>query len=145
MSEKKAKQSDSKNAKSDVKEPEVVESTVKKTSDDNMIAAAAHISFLILPAVLPFVIWLVYKDKSEYVRRQSLQATVYQAVGTVALIGLWFVAIILSFVLIGIILLPVVGLLGIAYAVYAIIAAVKCFNGEDFRYAVIADLIEKRA
>jgi uncharacterized Tic20 family protein len=80
--------------------------------------------------VVPLIVWLVFKDRSEFVDRQAKEALnmqisyfIYFAVAALSLL-----------LLIGIILLPVVG---IAWLVFMVIAAVKNGAYEDYRYPLI--------
>jgi uncharacterized Tic20 family protein len=63
----------------------------RPTQDERIMAAIGHASIVAggLGIVAAVVIWLTQKDKSNYVRFQGLQATVYQFVGTVASILVW--------------------------------------------------------
>jgi uncharacterized membrane protein len=130
-------------ADEETKKESKTESKTKKASDDNIIAALSHALLIILPILAPLGIWLMYKDKSKYVKFQSFQAMIYQLAGSVVLFILSFIAIILSFIVIGILLFPVIFILMLAFAVYGIYGAYKCYQGEDFKYKVIGDLAEK--
>ncbi|HHQ45040.1 MAG TPA: DUF4870 domain-containing protein [Candidatus Altiarchaeales archaeon] len=116
----------------------------KGSNDDNIMAAISHASVIIMPVIVPLIIWLMYKDKSKVVKFQALQALAYQLAVTVVLVVLWFAAIILSFVVVGFLLIPVVLLLALAALIYALIGAYKTFRGEDFRYALIGDLVAEK-
>ncbi|MBD3388719.1 MAG: DUF4870 domain-containing protein [Candidatus Altiarchaeales archaeon] len=115
----------------------------KDSKDDNIIAALAHGLVIVLPVIAPFIIWLVYKDRSRYIRFQSMQALVYQALVNIAFVVLWFIAVILSFVLIGLIIIPVILVVYFAAVVYGLYGAYKTFQGEDFRYPYVGDMVEK--
>ena len=115
-----------------------------KEGDDKVIAALSHALLIFLPVIAPLVIWVVYKDKSKYVKAQSMQALVYQLVGCI-LLFVWFMfATVLTVILIGLLLYPVGLVLMAAFAVYGLYAAYKCYEGEDFKYAVIGDFVAKK-
>ncbi len=122
-----------------------VGSAANRQGDDNVIAALAHALVIFVPILAPLVIWLVYKDKSRYVKYQSFQALAYQVVGSIVVFALWMMAIILSFFVIGIILFPVAFILMAVFVVYGLFAAYKCYEGEDFKYAVIGDWASKHS
>ncbi len=111
----------------------------KKTSDDNLMAAIAHASAIIVPVIVPLIIWLIQKDKSKYVEFQAKQALVYQIVVSVGLSVLGMITGVLAIVVIGIFLIPVLILLWLGAILYALYGAYECFSGRDFRYAWIAD------
>ena len=114
-----------------------------KSCDDNIVSAIAHAMILILPVLTPLIIWLVYKDKSESVRFQSMQALIYQFAVMFVFFGLVMVGSILSFLLLPILLIFVglgVYAIGILYGLWA---AYKCFSKEQFKYPYIADLAKK--
>jgi hypothetical protein len=127
-------------------------------SKEHNWAMLAHLSILLnlftgfLGPVFAFIIYLVYKDKSRYVAYQSLQATIFQLVvwiGVWLVIGaMWLVTGGLSLIGIGLLCIPFTCLgsifllfVPIASLVYGVIAAVKCSNGEDFRYWLVGDWV----
>ncbi|MEA3254828.1 MAG: DUF4870 domain-containing protein [Candidatus Altiarchaeota archaeon] len=127
-------------------EPE--EETTSKTSsgggvkDEHLMAAIAHAGVLIT-VIVALVIWLTQKEKSKYVEFQAKQALVYQLVVGVVLIVLWIITIILSFVVIGIFLMPVILLLSLAAVGYGLYGAYETYQGKDFRYMIIGDQLSK--
>ena len=98
-------------------------------------ALASHIGTLVaawiaLGVLCPLVIWLMYRDRSDYIRRHAVESLnfqisllIYLAVSTV--VGL------LTFGLALIILLPAIGIFAIVVIVMATIAAA---GGSDYRY-----------
>lgn len=142
-------------------------------------AALAHASILvtlligllsggalaIVGALIPALIWYAYRQKSEYVVDQARQAFLFQIAGFVALLILallgsvlvavgWTVSAILSIVLIGLLLMPLMLVLTLLWAavfvalpigqvVYGCYAALEAHHGRPFRYWWIADLIDR--
>ena len=142
-------------------------------------AAVAHASILLtvllgvttggiavfLGPLVPAIIWYIYRDRSEYVVEQARQATVFQVAGILALLSLaivgaillvvgWAVSAVLVIVFVGLILMPamlivtlawVVAIvaLPIAQMVYGCYAAIEAYNGRPFRYRWIADQIDR--
>ena len=149
------------------------------TREELIWAALAHASILItlllglasggiaaiLGPIVPAIIWYVYRDKSDYVADQARQATIYQLAGFVALLALaiagailiavgWAVSAVLVVVLVGLILLPImlivtlawivaVVALPIALVVYGCYAALEAYNGRPFRYYWVAEMIDR--
>ena len=83
----------------------------------------------------PLVIWLVKKDDSAFVDDQGKEALNFNI--TISIAG--FVAFLLTFVVIGAILLPIIG---IFWLVMTIVAAVKANGGEHYRYPLTIRLIK---
>ena len=83
----------------------------------------------------PLVIWLVKKDDSAFVDDQGKEALNFNI--TISIAG--FVAFLLTFVVIGAVLLPIIG---IFWLVMTIVAAVKANGGEHYRYPLTIRLIK---
>ena len=149
------------------------------TREETTWAGLAHASVLItlllglasggiaaiLGPIIPAIIWYVYRDKSDYVADQARQATIFQLAGFVALLALavvgailvalgWAVSAVLTVVLIGLLLLPIMLIvtvlwvaafvaLPIAMVVYGCYGALEAYNGRPFRYYWIADMIDR--
>ena len=114
--------------------------------DDRTWSMVAHLSVLAgLVGLMPFgalIIWLVYKDRSRRVGFHALQALWYQIAWLVILVVGWFVTFILSFVVIGLLLIPVMLLASLVPFVHGCYAAYKVNQGVDYRYPFIADRID---
>ena len=109
-------------------------------ADERTWGMLAHVSAIIaavigLSFVGPLVVMLVQGPKSDFVRRQSVEALNFQITTYIAA----FVSFILVFVLIGFLLLVVVG---IGWLVLTIMAAVAANRGDDYRYPVNLRLIK---
>lgn len=122
--------------------------------DEKTWAMISHLSILanlvtgLLGVVAALVIYLVYKERSKYVAYQSLQSLLMQIIGWVlggTLVGLfWAFTGVLSAFLVGICLIPIAivfSLIPLVTIVYGVVAAVKCSNGEDFKYWLIGDWV----
>jgi uncharacterized Tic20 family protein len=114
--------------------------------DERTWSILAHLSVLAgLVGLMPFgalIIWLVYKDRSPRVSFHALQALWYQIAWLVILVVGWFVTLVLSFILIGLLLIPVMLLASLAPFVHGCYAAYKVNQGIDYRYPFIADRID---
>lgn len=127
--------------------------TVGPSAEEKQWAMFAHLSALvggILTSgwagsigcfVGPLVIWLVKKDTMPFVDDQGKEALNFNIT-----VGIVFLALlILSIVTFGIGLIVAVPLwiiIGIAWLVFTIIAAVKASNGERYRYPLTLRLIK---
>lgn len=121
------------------------------TDDERMFAMVAHGGILLGPLtgglggiIAAFIIWLVKRDESEFIRFQSFQALVYQTVGAVALWALFGLSVLLVMVAIGCLFLPLTMLLAIAFVVYGVYGAYVVYQGRDFRYFLLGDLLAER-
>jgi uncharacterized Tic20 family protein len=123
-------------------------------SDERTWAMLAHLSILLnlitgfLGIVVALIIYLVYKNRSNYVAYQSMQAFIFQLIwwfGGGLLIGLaWAITGALSIILVGLVLIPLACLLSlipIAALVYGIVGAVQTNSGQDFKYWLIGDWV----
>ncbi len=123
-------------------------------SEERTWAMLAHLSILLnlitgfLGIVVALLIYLVYKNRSNYVAYQSMQSFVFQLIwwlGGGILIGLaWAITGVLSIVLVGLILIPlacVLSLIPLAALVYGIVGAVQTNSGQDFKYWLIGDWV----
>lgn len=104
-------------------------------------AMFAHLSALIgfiIPfgsLIGPLVIWQIKKGEFPFVDDQGKEALNFQITVAIAVV----VCIILMFVLIGMLLLPLVGL---AALVFTIIGGIKANSGETYRYPFALRLIK---
>jgi uncharacterized Tic20 family protein len=117
--------------------------------DEQTWSMVAHLTVLldivtgIGGPIAALVIWLVYKDKSQRVAFHALQSLWYQVAWIVIIFAYVVVSTILTIVVIGIFmffLLPLIALVPIVHQCYA---AYKVSQGVDYRYPVIADMIDQ--
>ena len=107
------------------------------SQEDKTLALLTHLSGIILGFIVPLIIWLVNKDKPEkaFVIDQSKESLNFQITVFIAAM----VSAVLTVVLIGMILLPIVG---IANLVFCIIAGLKANEGVAYRYPFALRLIK---
>ncbi len=123
-------------------------------SDERTWAMLAHLSILLnlitgfLGIVVALIIYLVYKNRSNYVAYQSMQSFIFQLIwwfGGGILIGLvWAITGLLSLAIVGLVLVPlacILSLIPLAALVYGIVGAVQTNSGQDFRYWLIGDWV----
>ena len=108
-------------------------------SEERNWAMAAHFSaivsaFVALGFLGPLVVYLVKRDESPYVRQHASEALnfnlsmlLYGVIGT-------FVIVLLTLVLIGFLLIPLLLLGAIVWLVLCIVGGVKAGQGEVYRY-----------
>ena len=123
--------------------------------------------FLIpLSIFIPLVIYFMFRRRSDYVAFHALQAFVLQLLGTVGAFAIlmvggvvWGVGMVVSLLamalLVGFLLVPVWGLVGIVFAIgvialpiamliYGTMAAIATYRGQDYRYPYIAQWVDRQ-
>lgn len=117
--------------------------------DERTWSMLAHLSVLVNlitgigGPIAALVIWLVYKDRSQRVAFHALQSLWYQVAWAVILLAGWTLTFILMFVLIGFLLVPVMALVSLVPFVHQCYAAYKVYQGVDYRYPIIADMVDR--
>jgi uncharacterized protein len=120
------------------------------TQDEKTMSVLAHLSIFLnlvtgfLGPVAALIIWLVYRDRSREVAFQALQSMWYQVAWLVILVAGWTVTTLLMLVLIGFLLVPVMALITLVPFVHSAYAAYRVSKDGEFRYPLIADMIEAR-
>ena len=104
-------------------------------SDQRLWATLAHIGPIIIGFVAPLVIWLIYRERGQYVADQAKEALNFQITVTIAAT----ISSILIFAIIGLVLLPIVL---IAALVLMIMAAIAANKGQAYRYPVSLRLVK---
>jgi uncharacterized Tic20 family protein len=116
--------------------------------DERTWSMLAHLSILLSLVtgiggpIAALVIWLIYKDKSQRVAFHALQSLWYQVAWAVILFVGWSITFILMFVLIGFLLVPVMAIVSLVPFVHMCYAAYKVYQGVDYRYPIIADMVD---
>lgn len=103
-------------------------------SDRRMWAMLGHLGGIVLGFVAPLIVWIMYKDRDEFLKDQSQEALNFQ----ITMIIAWVVATVLSFVLIGFLLYPV---LWIGNLILCIMAGMAANRGERYRYPFALRLV----
>jgi len=123
---------------------------VMGTQEEKTLSVLAHLSMYLnlvtgfLGPVAALVIWLVYRDRSRTVAFQALQSMWYQVAWLVILVAGWTITTLLMLVLIGFLLVPVMALISVVPFVHSAYAAYRVSKDGEFRYPLIADMIEAR-
>lgn len=103
-------------------------------SDEKLWSLLGHLSYFVLGIIAPLIIMLTLGTRSAYVRHHAVEALNFHI--TVFLAAL--VAGFLILAVIGIVLLPVVLVVG---AVFAVIAGVSAYKGSLYRYPLSLRLV----
>ena len=97
-----------------------------------------------LGPVAALIIWLVYKDRSQKVAFHALESMWYQIGWLVILAVGWTVTGLLTMILIGFLLIPVMAIVSVVPFVHAAYAAYRVSRDDGYRYPFAADLVENR-
>ncbi|MEW6638304.1 MAG: DUF4870 domain-containing protein [Actinomycetota bacterium] len=120
------------------------------TQEERTWSVLAHLSMFLnlvtgfLGPVAALIVWLVFRDRSQKVAFNALQSMWYQIAWVVILGVGWTVTGLLTLVLIGFLLIPVMVLVSIVPFVHAAYAAYRVSRDGEYRYPFIADMIESR-
>ncbi|MFL6561279.1 MAG: DUF4870 domain-containing protein [Bacillus sp. (in: firmicutes)] len=103
--------------------------------DERLFAAGIYVLSIFFPVIAPLVIWLIKKDESSFIDYHGreyfnflISYTVYLTVAGISMI-----------ILIGFVLLPIVGVM---LFIFTIIAAIKAYEGNEYRFPLIFRLIK---
>ena len=120
------------------------------TQEESTVSVLSHLSIFLnlvtgfLGPVAALIVWLVYRDRSRVVAFQALQSMWYQVAWMVILVAGWTVTTLLMLVLIGFLLVPVMALITVVPFVHSAYAAYRVSKYGEYRYPLIADMIEAR-
>ena len=98
-------------------------------SDEKLWALLSHLSIPFFGFVVPLVVYLVFKDRSRWLRDSALEALNFSILYTIAITA----SAMLAIFLIGLVLLPVVWVVAV---VFCLLAAVASNRHELYRYPV---------
>src|ERR671916_1781584 len=116
--------------------------------DERTWSVLAHLSMFLnlltglLGPLASLVVWLVYRDRSPRVAFHALQSMWYQIGWLVILAVGWTITAFLTIVLIGILLIPVMIVATMVPFLHMGYAAYKVNQGVNYRYPLVADMID---
>ena len=90
----------------------------------------------------PLLVWQIKKNEIPSTNIHGKAALNFQITVTLAALVGMVVAVILSFFCVGFLLIPIVILIGLAGLVFAIIAGIKAYNGEEYKYPFSFELVK---
>lgn len=112
----------------------MAEGTSTGGGKDTNMAVLAHILGIFLGFIGPLIIYLV-KPEEGYVKTQAKEALNFWITITIG----YVIGGVLTFILIGGLIMAVAGIYGL---IMAIIAAMACSKGEDYRYPFAIRLVK---
>lgn len=111
------------------------------SQDDKLWGMLCHLTALagyVIPfgnIIGPLIMWLVKKDQSEYVNTQGKSSLNFEISITIYVL----VSILLIFVIIGI---PLLIGLGLFQLITVIIASIKAYDGQSFKYPLSIEFVK---
>lgn len=107
------------------------------SQEDRTLGMLTHLSGIILSFIVPLVIWLTNKDKSDkgWLNGQAKEALNFQITIAIA----YVVCMVLAVIVIGGLLAPIVWLVNV---IFCILAGIKANGGEAYRYPFAIRLIK---
>jgi uncharacterized Tic20 family protein len=106
--------------------------------DERLWATLAHLSaflgFVGIPVIGPLVIFLIFGNRSQYVRHHSAEALNFN----ITMLGAAIVSGLLILVVIGLVLLPIIALI---WFILTIVATIAANRGEWYRYPLTIRLV----
>ncbi len=110
-----------------------------------MLCHLSALAGLIIPfgnIIGPLVVWLVKKDEMPIVNEYGKESLNFQISMSIYMIGAGIVATLLTFIAIGVLLFPLIGLVGLADLVLVIIASMQANKGIAYSYPVTIRFIK---
>lgn len=107
------------------------------SAEDRNLAMLTHLSGIILGFIVPLIVWLMNKDNEAkaYLTAESKEALNFQVTILIGYVICW----VLSFILIGLLLLPLLWILNL---VFCILAAMAVSSKGSYRYPFALRLIK---
>jgi uncharacterized Tic20 family protein len=98
-------------------------------SDERTWSMIAHIGTIIIGIIAPLITYLVYKDRSQFVKTQSAESLNFQITILIAYVLSWIIAGVTFGLLF---FLP--GIVWVVNLVFVIMAGIAANKGENYRY-----------
>lgn len=111
----------------------------------NMLCHLSALAGFIIPfghILGPLLVWQIKKNEIPSTDIHGKAALNFQITVTILAIAGAIVAVILSFIGIGILLFPLVFLIGLCGLIFAIVAGIKANNGQAYKYPYSFELVK---
>jgi uncharacterized Tic20 family protein len=105
------------------------------TKDECNLAMLAHLLGIFTGFLGALIIWLVKKDQPGFVAEEAKEALNFQITLAIAMAASWM----LSFILIGFLLIP---LLFVLNFIFCILGAISASKGQAYRYPLAIRLVK---
>jgi uncharacterized protein len=115
--------------------PSFADTPAGPSANDKTMGMLAHVLGIFFGFLGPLIIWLTQKDTSPWAGAEAKEALNFQ----ITLVIGYVAAFVLSFVGIGLLLYPVIGILSL---IFGIMGAVEANKGNHYKYPVALRLIQ---
>lgn len=112
-----------------------VDAPAGPSANDKTMGTLSHVLGIFLGPVGPLIIWLTQKDTAPWAGDEAKEALNFQIT---MLIG-WVVCFLLTFIVIGAFLMPIVGLVSL---IFSIMGAIEANKGLHYKYPFALRLIQ---
>ena len=112
-----------------------VDAPAGPSANDKTMGTLSHVLGIFLGPVGPLIIWLTQKDTAPWAGDEAKEALNFQIT---MLIG-WAVCFVLTFIVIGAFLMPIVGLVSL---IFSIMGAIEANKGLHYKYPFAIRLIK---
>ncbi|NJL19501.1 MAG: DUF4870 domain-containing protein [Bdellovibrionaceae bacterium] len=106
------------------------------------LSALAGLAFPFGNIVGPLLVWQIKKNEIPSVEQHGKDAVNFQLTASILLVAATVAAFFLMFVMIGVLLIPVIALGGLATIGLSVYAGIQANNGVEFRYPINFNLIK---
>jgi len=111
----------------------------------NMLSHLSALAGFVVPfgnILGPLLVWQIKKNEIPSVEQHGKAALNFQITASIILVAASIVAFILSFVVIGVFLFPLIALAGLAAIGLSVYAGIQANNGQEFRYPINFNLVK---
>jgi uncharacterized Tic20 family protein len=109
--------------------------------EERTLAMLCHLLPIVAGFIAPLIIWLIKKDQSRFLDHHGREAVNFQINVLIITFTLAIVAMVLTFILIGFLLFPVIFAVAIAALVLEVLAGIAASRGEWHRYPCTVRII----
>lgn len=104
------------------------------SQDEKTWALMSHLGMILVGFLAPLIVYLTKKDESHYLRHHSQQALNFGITVAIVSVAGSIIGVVLSFILIGFFVFPLLFAYYIVVIIYVILASVAANRGEWYRY-----------
>ena len=114
-------------------------------SEERTWAMVAHIGVFVaawfaMGFLCPLVVWLVYRQRSDFVRRHALESLNFQ-VSLLIYTAIAIVLVLITFGLGVLIIIPLIVIGAVAAVVFIVLATMAASSGNEYRYPLTIRLV----
>jgi uncharacterized Tic20 family protein len=109
-----------------------------QAEDERIWGVIAHLGALFSSFLVPLFVFVLFKDRSEYVARHAKEALNFQ----ISMLIFWCIAIVLCCTIVGLIIgIPMLLFMSVFHFIFCLIATIKASNNENYDYPISIRII----